>query len=203
MRSQKDKGEQLSRGKSRLGSVCKHTTSLCCWRKAKEQRNDSGKAERNFCFPNDRAKWKAVQTEAGSTCGETDFMQFDCTCYKLECSLVSALLSLFCVCLDFLMHLQYRALVYQLKDHKNCLQFVINNQGIDVFDMKDTSTNEKLEQSFHFESHRLSSSVLLQIIFFLSAYIWFFFFLSFELYLSQSTGRQFCMQKQRLMMATL
>lgn len=101
------------------------------------------------------------------------------------------------------MHLQYRALVYQLKDHKNCLQFVINNQGIDVFDMKDTSTNEKLEQSFHFESHRLSSSVLLQIIFFLSAYICFFFFLSFELYLSQSTGRQFCMQKQRLMMATL
>lgn len=125
MRSQKDKGEQLSRGKSRLGSVCKHTTSLCCRRKAKDQRNDSGKAERNFCFPNDKAKWKAVQTEAGSTCGETDFMQFDCTYYKLECSLVSALLSLFCVCLDFLLHLQYRALVYQLKDHNNCLQFVI------------------------------------------------------------------------------
>lgn len=95
----------------------------------------------------------------------------------------------FCVCLDFLMHLQYRALVYQLKDHKNCLQFVINNQSIDVFDMKHTSTNEKLEQSFHFESHRLSSSVLLQIIFFLSAYIC-FFFLSFIWIIFISVNRQ-------------
>lgn len=190
---EKSEGQRrtLSRGKSRLGSVCKHTTSLCCRRKAKEQRNDSGKAERNFCLPNDRAKWKAVQTEAGSTCGETDFMQFDCTYYKLECSLVSALLSLFCVCLDFLLHFQYRALVYQVKDHNNCLQFVINNQSIDMFDMSDTSTNEKLEHSFHFESHRLSSSVF-TLFYFKSFFsylpIFVFFFLSFEFYLSQSTA---------------
>lgn len=91
------------------------------------------------------------------------------------------------------MHLQYRALVYQLKDHKNCLQFVINNQSIDVFDMKDTSTNEKLEQSFHFESHRLSSSVLLQIIFFLSAYICFFSFFHLNyIYLSQQADSFAC-----------
>lgn len=175
MRSQKDKGEQLSRGKSRLGSVCKHTTSLCCWRKAKEQRNDSGKAERNFCFPNDRAKWQSKQrpdppVEKLTSCSLTAHVTSSSVPWSLPYS------PFFCVCLDFLMHLQYRALVYQLKDHKNCLQFVINNQSIDVFDMKDTSTNEKLEQSFHFESHRLSSSVLLQIIFFLSAYICFCFF---------------------------
>lgn len=71
--------------------VCKHTASLFCRRIVTEQCNDSGRGGRNFFLPNDGAKWKAVLTEVGSTCGETDFMQFDQTHNKSECVSVSSL----------------------------------------------------------------------------------------------------------------
>lgn len=48
-----------------------------------EQCNDSGRRGRNFFpFQMTEPKWKVILTEAGSTCGETDSMQFYHTYYK-------------------------------------------------------------------------------------------------------------------------
>lgn len=203
MRSQKDKGERCPVG--RVGwDLSANTLHCVVGEKQKNKGMTRGKQRETFAFqmtePNGKQSKQRLDppVEKLTSCSLTAHITSSSVPWSLP-------FSLFCVCLDFLLHLQYRALVYQVKDHNNCLQFVINNQSIDMFDMPDTSTNEKLEQSFHFESHRLSSSVFTLFYFksFFLICLYFFFFLSFEFYLSQSTGRQFCMQKRRLMMATL
>lgn len=86
---QRGKRGKLSHGKRGVVSVCKHTALLFSRRIATEQQ--FGGRGRNFFLSNDRAKWTAVLTESGSTCGETDFMQFDQTNYRSEAVSVSSL----------------------------------------------------------------------------------------------------------------